>query len=150
MSFPITPDNCTDFRTKDGIRVVRCLAFPTSLSSGNSLLLKFERPFRLSAYGSLRDDWYVHVDTGFIPASDPEMRLVYDPLPKAAVPVLNSFWLVWRPGGSNPSFRHPTEVAAVREAERLSALNPGSEFFVLKMTSRTSTERPKVNTAFAL
>lgn len=41
------------------------------------------------------------------------------------------FWLVWREGGSAPTFKHPDENLASIEARRLAALHPGQRFFVL-------------------
>lgn len=42
------------------------------------------------------------------------------------------FWIVWSPTGVRPPLhRHPTQHAAITEAERLARSAPGSEFFVL-------------------
>lgn len=41
------------------------------------------------------------------------------------------FWIIWNPAGRNPTFRHRSEIAAVREAERLAASNPGQTFVVM-------------------
>jgi hypothetical protein len=43
-----------------------------------------------------------------------------------------TFWVVWNPGGRNPSVRHLDEMAARNEATRLARENPGTEFFVLE------------------
>lgn len=42
------------------------------------------------------------------------------------------FWLVWSPTGRTPMFQHPSQDAAVAEADRLSKLNRDQEFFVLQ------------------
>lgn len=43
-----------------------------------------------------------------------------------------SFWFVWNPDGRSPSYKHPSEAAAVGEAERLARLHPGNTFVVLE------------------
>ncbi len=43
-----------------------------------------------------------------------------------------TFWLVWNPKGSNPTYRHGSEKSARDEAARLARLYPGTEFIVLK------------------
>lgn len=151
----INSANYRDFRTPDGNRVIDFRTNP--YSSYKNVLLTFERRFALSDKCMLHNEWYVEKDTGFIPSSSPGITLVYDPIYKdtfatPAKPVVpGNFWLVWNPKGRTmPSFRHPSEAAAVREAERLSDLMPGQEFFVLKATSKTSTDKPKVQTAFFL
>ncbi|QEH81026.1 hypothetical protein EIK56_24205 [Sphingomonas sp. C8-2] len=53
------------------------------------------------------------------------------------------FYLVWRPGGANPTYRHPDHGSALQEAQRLARLNPGMTFFVLIASDsfkRTDTE----------
>lgn len=45
------------------------------------------------------------------------------------------FWLVWRPGQSNPTHRHATEVDACIEATRQAAKHPGERFYVLEAIS---------------
>ena len=43
------------------------------------------------------------------------------------------FWLVWSPTGPTPpSFRHPTELSASKEAERLAREYPGNSFYTLE------------------
>ena len=43
-----------------------------------------------------------------------------------------TFWLVWSPQGvTPPSFRHPSEEQAQKEAERLAREHPSAEFYVL-------------------
>lgn len=44
------------------------------------------------------------------------------------------FWMVWREGGSSPTYRHQTKEAATLEAERLAKSNPDQVFYVLKAT----------------
>lgn len=44
------------------------------------------------------------------------------------------FWMVL--GNGTPSFKHLSEDAARKEAERLSRTNPGFEFFVLASVGR--------------
>lgn len=46
------------------------------------------------------------------------------------------FYVVWCPGGGNPTVRHDYHTDALGEAERLSRQNPGKEFFVLMATDR--------------
>lgn len=41
-----------------------------------------------------------------------------------------TFWMVL--GSGAPTFRHPSEVAAKAEAERLARMSPGNEFVVLE------------------
>lgn len=43
-----------------------------------------------------------------------------------------SFWLVWNPNGSNPTFKHRTKESAVNEAERLAREHRGQTFVVLE------------------
>lgn len=43
------------------------------------------------------------------------------------------FWMVWSPNsGLAPTAKHATGDSAVKEADRLAALNPGQRFYVLK------------------
>jgi len=49
---------------------------------------------------------------------------------------MDGFYVVWCPGGGNPTVRHDAHPLALREAERLAAQNPGKEFFVLSATDR--------------
>lgn len=41
-------------------------------------------------------------------------------------------YLVWNPGGTNPTCRHNTIESARNEARRLCQLHHGQEFFVLR------------------
>ncbi len=42
------------------------------------------------------------------------------------------FWVVWNPQGQSPTFRHPSQQVATKEAERLARLNPKQRFHVLE------------------
>lgn len=42
------------------------------------------------------------------------------------------FWMVWREGGTAPTFKHNDMNAAAKEAERLARLNPGETFHVME------------------
>jgi len=53
------------------------------------------------------------------------------------------FWLVWRSGGSAPTFKHFTKKSAEDEAARLAAKLPGSVFFVLKCVSGFQADPPE-------
>lgn len=57
-----------------------------------------------------------------------------------------AFYIVWNPGASNPQVRHGSSALAKREADRLAKLNPGKEFFVMKVNSRSMTSEPTVET----
>lgn len=43
-----------------------------------------------------------------------------------------TFWLVWNPRNRPPLVRHPTELVARAEAERLARKHPGDTFYVLQ------------------
>ncbi|MBN8639323.1 MAG: hypothetical protein J0M07_28650 [Anaerolineae bacterium] len=58
---------------------------------------------------------------------------------------MDKFWMVWNPGASFPSVRHPARELATREAERLAANHVTDSFIVLEAVSvsralRVSTE----------
>lgn len=55
------------------------------------------------------------------------------------------FWLVWRNGGSAPTFKHFTKEAADNEAGRLALKEPGSVFFVVKAVSGFQADVPAIN-----
>lgn len=42
------------------------------------------------------------------------------------------FWMVWNPVGRQPTFKHPCQESARREAERLARLYPNERFWVLE------------------
>ena len=44
------------------------------------------------------------------------------------------FWMIWRVGGGEPTYRHPSQHLAVLEAERLARANPGCIFYLLEAT----------------
>lgn len=48
-----------------------------------------------------------------------------------------SFFLVWTPGGSSPTYRHPNKSSALKEAERLAKCNKGLRFYVLEAISES-------------
>lgn len=56
------------------------------------------------------------------------------------------FWLVWRSGGSAPTFKHFTKEAAENEAGRLAGNEPGAVFFVVKAVSGFQANIPTINT----
>ena len=45
---------------------------------------------------------------------------------------MEKFWLVWYPGGGNPSKKHATLLEAEKEATRLAATYPEKDFYVLE------------------
>jgi hypothetical protein len=57
----------------------------------------------------------------------PDLKVVENPLSSL------TFWVVWREGGSSPTFRHYNQYTAEREATRLAAQNPGVAFHTLKV-----------------
>lgn len=54
------------------------------------------------------------------------------------------FWLVFNPARSMPKFQHRNEASAKTEADRLASLHPGEKFYVLKVTSLHTADKPKV------
>ena len=56
------------------------------------------------------------------------------------------FWLVWRSGGSAPTYKHFTKEAAENEAARLALKEPGLVFFVVKAVSGFHADIPPINT----
>lgn len=56
------------------------------------------------------------------------------------------FWLVWRSGGSAPTYKHFTKEAAENEAGRLAGNEPGAVFFVVKAVSGFQADIPAINT----
>ncbi len=55
-----------------------------------------------------------------------------------------AFFVVWNPHGRAPMVTHRWEGDAVKEAERLAAMNPGQRFYVLE--SNTVSEHRSVTT----
>lgn len=56
------------------------------------------------------------------------------------------FFLVWKLGGSAPTFQHDTYEAAVKEAERLAHLNRGQTFVVMvSRCARVSTDLREID-----
>lgn len=45
---------------------------------------------------------------------------------------MKEFWMVYGEGEGAPHRKHPTDVIARREAERLARLNEGRRFYVLR------------------
>lgn len=45
---------------------------------------------------------------------------------------MEKFWMVWNSAGHAPTFEHPTEQSAKKEAERLLHENPDGQFYVLE------------------
>jgi hypothetical protein len=45
---------------------------------------------------------------------------------------IDKFWMVYSPQGRAPTYQHGTPNDAKKEAERLAALSPGQQFFVLE------------------
>ena len=56
------------------------------------------------------------------------------------------FWLVWRSGGSAPTFKHFSKEEAEKEAGRLALKEPGAVFFVVKAVSGFHADIPPINT----
>ena len=56
------------------------------------------------------------------------------------------FFIVWNPGGKNPTYRHVFESDALKEAERLATLNPCTDFYVACVTDRVCIERKPLHT----
>ncbi|AYJ85517.1 hypothetical protein D3Y57_05400 [Sphingomonas paeninsulae] len=81
--------------------------------------------------------WYYVTKTGIYSGNTD--TLVRKPLPVAAS---KEFFVVWRDGGNSPKYRHATYALAVTEAQRLSKVNPGAVFTVLKSVSAVTTPRP--------
>lgn len=50
-----------------------------------------------------------------------------------------SRWFVWTKRGHRPRFVHESETAAINEAIRLSRLNPGIKFHVMRSVCKLST-----------
>jgi hypothetical protein len=56
---------------------------------------------------------------------------------------MNEFWLVWRNDSPVSRFRHPSEKAAMEEAERLASNDvTGVEFYILKASAFVVRQAP--------
>lgn len=51
------------------------------------------------------------------------------------------FFMVWRPNGMPPGYRHTTRGNAEHEAERIARLNPDDDVFVMAPVSRVKAAR---------
>lgn len=47
---------------------------------------------------------------------------------------MKPFWMVYGLGQRGPAYQHDTEGSALREAERLAEMSPGTTFVVLEAT----------------
>ena len=69
-----------------------------------------------------------------LPAQSRTIRLPAGVAPRGVVkrtaPVSAAFWVVWAEGRRGPRYRHPTQHAAMVEAQRLATLDPGRKFEV--------------------
>lgn len=52
------------------------------------------------------------------------------------------FWLVWKPNGALPTFKHPSYDDAKKEAERLARKNSADRFYILEALEVVSVELP--------
>jgi hypothetical protein len=52
-----------------------------------------------------------------------------------------TFWMVYDPQGETPTRQHTSENNAIHEAERLAAMFPGHNFYVLEPISVTTFPR---------
>lgn len=125
----LTVDNAAEWRTPCGARVVRAEGSDSGVSVCFDEDVRCPRAYYYASHSTMdvnSTGWGIHS----------HIQLIHDPLPIA-------FWLVWTSarGYSSPSFRHPTEDAANTEAERLAGLNPGQEFYTVKVISRSVAER---------
>lgn len=49
-------------------------------------------------------------------------------------------WFVWTKNGNRPRFAHPSEAAALREAQRLAKRYPGNSFLVMHAVHKVRVE----------
>ncbi|MFA9204880.1 MAG: hypothetical protein ACEQSH_00330 [Bacteroidia bacterium] len=56
----------------------------------------------------------------------------------------DAFWVVWNTKRDVPMMQHPTRKSALKEAERLAAIEPGTEFFVLESAASVVVHAPKI------
>lgn len=71
--------------------------------------------------------------TQAVAAAEPAL-ITREPTPTEPEPTVvgrDDFWVVWRDGGGPPTFRHPTESQARKEAARLARIHPGTTMYVL-------------------
>ena len=54
---------------------------------------------------------------------------------------MKPFWMVYGLGQGGPTYQHDTEASALREAERLAEVCPGTTFVVLEATQAVRTRR---------
>ena len=54
---------------------------------------------------------------------------------------MKPFWMVYGLGQRGPTFQHETEASALREAERLAEVSPGTTFVVLEATEAVRVRR---------
>lgn len=54
---------------------------------------------------------------------------------------MKPFWMVYGLGQRGPTFQRDTEVSALREAERLAEVSPGTTFVVLEATEAVRLRR---------
>lgn len=54
---------------------------------------------------------------------------------------MKPFWMVYGIGQRGPTYQHGSEGSALREAERLAEISPGTTFVVLEATQAVRTRR---------
>ena len=54
---------------------------------------------------------------------------------------MKPFWMVYGLGQRGPTYQHDSEGSALREAERLAEVSPGTTFVVLEATQAVRTRR---------
>jgi hypothetical protein len=59
----------------------------------------------------------------------------------------DEFWMVWREFGGTPTYKHPNEDSARREAERLARMTPGVRFYILREADSVVMPLPPVEWA---
>ncbi len=52
------------------------------------------------------------------------------------------FFMVWRDGGSAPTFQHTTRDSAVTEAVRLAEKSPGVKFYIMESVEHVIAPKP--------
>jgi len=55
---------------------------------------------------------------------------------------METFYLVWEPQNGYTKHRHDHRHQAELEAERLAALNPGKDFYVLQALTQSAIKKP--------